>query len=452
MINFGSILSMNDSSLLLLMWEIGHYMTSCEEVPYKEAGLEEIGDGNFGDWLKAEEHKTSPFWKLFYGKECPMPEEEVLIPETPAQAGILEDLAPTEIDNPQGVRHGIIKLGESSEQKGKGLADVGMTAKGKRTKGTPRLILDRAWTESLPKGPAASFKKSRKDQKTSVKPLQNGKREIPVSRNGGGDQYRFPLVAVRKATNDFDESQVIGTGGFGKVYWGELNDGTRVAVKRGSPQSQQGFAEFQTEIQILSLFRHRHLVSLIGYCDEKGEMILIYDYMANGTLSSHLYGSRRRSLSWKQRLEICIGAARGLQCLHAGNEITVIHRDVKSTNILLDENLMAKIADLGICKGGPGIDQTHFTTSVRGTFGYLDPNYFLTSQVTQKSDVYAFGVVLLEVLCARPPVDPSLPEEKKNLAAWAMKMQKKGQLDQIIDPTLVGKIRPRFSSGVCGNG
>ncbi|KAK3419361.1 hypothetical protein EUGRSUZ_H05092 [Eucalyptus grandis] len=324
-----------------------------------------------------------------------MLEEEVLIPETPAQAGILEDLAPTEIDNPQGVRPGIIKLGESSEQKGKGLADVGMTAK-----------------------------------------------EIPVSRNGGGDQYRFPLVAVRKATNDFDESQVIGTGGFGKVYWGELNDGTRVAVKRGSPQSQQGFAEFQTEIQILSLFRHRHLVSLIGYCDEKGEMILIYDYMANGTLNSHLYGSGRRSLSWKQRLEICIGAARGLQCLHAGNEITVIHRDVKSTNILLDENLMAKIADFGICKGGPGIDQTHFTTLVRGTFGYLDPNYFRTSQVTQKSDVYAFGVVLLEVLCARPPVDRSLPEEEKNLAAWAMKMQKKGQLDKIIDPTLVGKIRP----------
>ncbi|KAG5547261.1 hypothetical protein RHGRI_013062 [Rhododendron griersonianum] len=248
--------------------------------------------------------------------------------------------------------------------------------------------------------------------------------------DGGVDQlkdsYRFiPLCHILKATNDFDDALVTGTGGFGKVYKANIDDGattTVVAIKRLSANSRQGATEFWTELELLSKFRHANLVSLIGYCNEYREMIIVYEYMAKGTLADHLYktstreesGGSRSHLTWEQRLNICLDAGRGLDYLHNGG---IIHRDVKSTNILLDEYLVAKVSDLGISKSMTTYLTTHVSTNVKGTFGYLDPDYSLTHRLTRKSDVYAFGVVLLEVLSGRPPDQYG---EKNPSPTWKM--------------------------------
>ncbi|XP_031395546.1 probable leucine-rich repeat receptor-like protein kinase At5g49770 [Punica granatum] len=227
--------------------------------------------------------------------------------------------------------------------------------------------------------------------------------------SGGAPQLKgarwFSYEELKKCTNNFSESNTIGSGGYGKVYRGILPDGHMIAIKRAQQGSMQGGLEFKTEIELLSRVHHKNLVGLVGFCFEQGEQMLIYEFMANGTLRESLSGKSGIYLDWKRRLRIALGSARGLAYLHELANPPIIHRDVKSTNILLDENLTAKVADFGLSKLVSDSEKGHVSTQVKGTLGYLDPEYYMTQQLTEKSDVYSFGVVMLEMITARQPIE-----------------------------------------------
>ncbi|XP_065860611.1 receptor-like protein kinase FERONIA [Euphorbia lathyris] len=276
------------------------------------------------------------------------------------------------------------------------------------------------------------------------------KKKKKISHDQSACQY-FTIKEIKAATNNFDEARIIGTGGFGTVYKGVTQvGGAAIAVKRRNQASiEQGFDEFEAEIRTLSLLCHRNVVSLIGYCSDDHEMILVYEYMPNSTLFEHLHyvnQPHKSALSWVQRLQICIDAAQGLCYLHTGMEPPIIHRDVKTSNILLDDKWVAKIADFGLSKIGP----TNRSTKIKGTIGYLDPEYCRLHILTEKSDIYSFGVVLLEVLSAKFVINSPAEEHVQyeegedtiSFTEWALKMYETAQWDQLIDPHLEGNIAP----------
>nr|QAS62436.1 LRR receptor-like serine/threonine-protein kinase [Sedum alfredii] len=243
----------------------------------------------------------------------------------------------------------------------------------------------------------------------------------------------FTFQEMALATHNFDESTLVGQGGYGKVYRGVLSNGNVVAIKRAEEGSLQGEKEFLTEIHLLSRLHHRNLVSLVGYCDEESEQMLVYEFMPKGTLRDHLSIISEEPLNFETRITIALGAAKGLMYLHTEADPPVIHRDVKASNILLDDKFNAKVADFGLSRLAPVADLEgnvpgHVSTVVKGTLGYLDPEYFLTNKLTDKSDVYSFGIVLLELLTGMQPISHG-----KNIVREVNSAYQSGMVLTVVD-------------------
>ncbi|KAK9070736.1 hypothetical protein SSX86_011138 [Deinandra increscens subsp. villosa] len=213
-----------------------------------------------------------------------------------------------------------------------------------------------------------------------------------------------PFEELKRCTNNFSEENIIGTGGYGKVYKGTLDTGRVVAIKRAQQGSLQGANEFKTEIELLSRIHHKNVVSLVGFCYEQGEQMLVYEYISNGTLKDNLSGMAGMKFNWMKRLKVALDSAKGVTYLHELADPPIIHRDIKSNNILLDDHLNAKVADFGLSKLLGDESKGYVSTQVKGTLGYMDPEYYMTQQLTEKSDVYSFGIVLLELITARSPI------------------------------------------------
>lgn len=254
-----------------------------------------------------------------------------------------------------------------------------------------------------------------------------------------GQAKTFKLAEIEKATNGFDDSTVLGEGGFGCVYQGKLEDGTTVAVKVLKRFDGQGEREFLAEVEMLGRLHHRNLVKLLGICVEENARCLVYELIPNGSVESHLHGADREiaPLDWNARMKIALGAGRALAYLHEDSSPCVIHRDFKSSNILLEHDFTPKVSDFGLARTARGEGNQHISTRVMGTFGYVAPEYAMTGHLLVKSDVYSYGVVLLELLTGRKPVDMSQPAGQESLVAWARPyLTNVVSLRQAVDPLL----------------
>ncbi|KAL5577016.1 hypothetical protein UlMin_018715 [Ulmus minor] len=250
----------------------------------------------------------------------------------------------------------------------------------------------------------------------------------------------FTLRQLRAATNNFDFANKIGEGGFGSVYKGELADGTAIAVKKLSSKSRQGNREFVTEIGIISGLQHQNLVKFYGCCIDGNHLLLVYEYMENNCLARALFGSskaeeRSLKLDWAVRVKICVGIANGLAFLHEGSALKIVHRDIKATNVLLDRDLNAKISDFGLAKLHEE-DESHISTRIAGTIGYMAPEYALSGFLTEKADVYSFGVVALEIVSGKNNTSYRPQNDCVCLLDYAFVLQKRKNLLEIVDPNL----------------
>ncbi|KAL8258701.1 hypothetical protein R6Q59_026654 [Mikania micrantha] len=256
----------------------------------------------------------------------------------------------------------------------------------------------------------------------------------------------FTYAQLVNATDNFKAAYFLGEGGFGKVYKGKFEDSDQIlAIKQLDPDGLQGIREFVVEVLTLSMADHPNLVKLIGYCAEGEQRLLVYEYMPLGSLEDHLHGHRhRKRLDWNTRMKIAAGAARGLEYLHDKMNPPVIYRDLKGSNILLGEDYHVKLSDFGLAKVGPLGDKTHVSTRVMGTYGYCAPDYAMTGQLTFKSDIYSFGVVLLELITGRKAIDDTRSAAEQNLVAWARPLFKdRRKFPQMADPVLEGEFPVR---------
>ncbi|KAL6568015.1 hypothetical protein OROHE_003699 [Orobanche hederae] len=250
----------------------------------------------------------------------------------------------------------------------------------------------------------------------------------------------FSLKELQLATNNFNYDNKLGEGGFGSVYWGQLWDGSQIAVKRLKSWSYKAEVEFSVEVETLACVRHINLLTLRGYCAEGQERLIVYDYMTNLSLLSHLHGqhSAECHLDWTRRMKIAIGAAEGIAYLHHYANPHIIHRDVKASNILLDGDFKAQVADFGFAKLIPD-GATHVTTKVKGTLGYLAPEYAMLGKASESCDVFSFGILLLELASGKKPLERLSSSLNRPITDWALPLACERKIDELADQKLNGK-------------